>query len=165
VISFDAIGPGDFETIAALGERIWHQHYASIVSRAQIDYMLAGRYTPERLRAYVGAPDRWMLVVRDDREPIGYLSYALSDRDAVKLEQLYLLAERRGGGLGGKMIAHVEAHARALGRARLVLTVNKRNESAIAVYQRRGFVVREAAQFDIGGGFVMDDYVMEKALT
>ncbi len=164
MISLDALTADDFATIASLGERIWHQHYASIVSREQIDYMLAGRYTADRLRAYVGAADRWMCVVRSEGEPIGYLSYALYDHDAVKLEQLYLLAEHRGGGLGGRMIAHVEAHARALGRDRLVLSVNKRNTGAIAVYERRGFVVREAAVFDIGGGFVMDDYVMEKAL-
>jgi GNAT superfamily N-acetyltransferase len=165
VISFDPITPADFDTIAQLAERIWRQHYASIVSVAQIDYMLAGRYTPARLAGYVGADDRWMYVVRDGDLPIGYLSYALVDRDAMKLEQLYLLAERRGGGIGGRMIEQVEAHARGLGRTRLVLTVNKRNTSSIAVYQRRGFAVREAAVFDIGGGFVMDDYVMEKALA
>jgi GNAT superfamily N-acetyltransferase len=166
VTSIDPITADDFGTIAQLAERIWHQHYAPIISVAQIDYMLAGRYTPEDLGAYVGGSrDRWMCVVRDDAVPIGYLSYALLEQDAMKLEQLYLLAERRGGGIGGRMIDHVEAHARALGRTRLELTVNKRNTGSIAVYQRRGFVVREAVVFDIGGGFVMDDYVMEKALA
>jgi len=161
----DPLTPDDFATIASLGERIWRQHYAAMISLEQIDYMLAGRYTPDKLAAYVGADDRWMYVVRDDDgAPIGYLSYALRGDGEMKLEQLYLLADRRGGGLGGRMIAHVEDHARALGCARLMLTVNKQNAGAIAVYQRRGFAVRESAVFDIGGGFVMDDYVMEKAL-
>jgi ribosomal protein S18 acetylase RimI-like enzyme len=165
-VSIEPITAADFATIASLADRIWHQHYASIVSIAQIDYMLAGRYTPESLAAYVGdARDRWMCVVRDGGESIGYLSYRLVEPDAMKLEQLYLLAERRGGGIGGRMLDHVEAHARALGRTRIELTVNKRNTGSIAVYERRGFVVREAATFDIGGGFVMDDYVMEKALA
>ena len=161
----DPLGPDDFATIVSLGERIWRQHYATIVSLAQIDYMLAGRYTPEKLAAYVGASDRWMFVARDDDGvPIGYLSYARLTDDEVKLEQIYLLADRRGGGLGGRMIVHVEDHARALGCARLTLTVNKRNVSSIAVYERRGFVIRESAVFDIGGGYVMDDYVMAKEL-
>jgi GNAT superfamily N-acetyltransferase len=161
----DPLGPDDFATIASLGERIWRQHYASMISLEQIDYMLAGRYTPEKLAAYVGASDRWMYVVRDDDgAPIGYLSYKQLSADEVKLEQLYLLAERRGGGLGGRMITHVEDHARALGCARLMLTVNKQNRDSIAVYERRGFAVRESAVFDIGGGYVMDDYVMEKRL-
>jgi len=154
----------DFATVAALGDRIWRQHYASMVSVAQIEYMLAGRYTDAKLAAYVDAPDRWLFIVRDGAEPIGYFSYAKVSADEVKLEQLYLLAEQRGRGLGARMIGHVEAHARALGCRGIVLTVNKHNTGAIAVYTHRGYAVREAAVFDIGNGYVMDDYVMAKAL-
>jgi hypothetical protein len=42
--------------------------------------------------------------------------------------------------------------------------VNKRNASAIAAYRKHGFDVRESVVKDIGGGFVMDDYIMEKRL-
>jgi hypothetical protein len=35
---------------------------------------------------------------------------------------------------------------------------------AISFYQRLGFAVREAVVFEIGNGFVIDDYVMEKPL-
>jgi len=42
--------------------------------------------------------------------------------------------------------------------------VNKRNEKAIGSYKKYGFVVREAIVDDIGCGFVMDDFVMEKVL-
>jgi diamine N-acetyltransferase len=157
----------DFAIVAALADRIWRQHYASIVGLAQVEYMLQGRFTPERLATYLGADDRWFLLVRlpGDDAPVGYLSYARVSPDEMKLEQLYLLAEQRGAGLGRTMIDHVEAHARRLGCARLMLTVNKRNTDSIAVYERRGFAVRESAVFDIGNGYVMDDFVMEKSLT
>ena len=49
-------------------------------------------------------------------------------------------------------------------RAVQALTVNKGNTDSIAVYLKSGFVVREEAVFDIGSGYVMDDYVMEKRL-
>jgi hypothetical protein len=45
-----------------------------------------------------------------------------------------------------------------------MLQVYKRNLSAIAVYRACGFTIREAIVLDIGQGYVMDDYVMEKAL-
>jgi ribosomal protein S18 acetylase RimI-like enzyme len=45
-----------------------------------------------------------------------------------------------------------------------MLQVNKRNVDAIAFYRKAGFTVREESIFDIGNGFVMDDYVMEKVL-
>jgi ribosomal protein S18 acetylase RimI-like enzyme len=164
VITIEPLTEADFAIVRDLGDRIWHEHYGRIISRAQIDYMLAGRYTDESLRRYVGAPDRWMWIVRDDGRPIGYCACSLVAPEEAKLEQVYLLAEQRGGGIGGRMIAHVEAHARAHGATRIYLTVNKRNDSSRAVYERRGYTVREAAVFDIGGGYVMDDYVMEKAL-
>jgi hypothetical protein len=45
-----------------------------------------------------------------------------------------------------------------------MLTVNKRNAKAMAAYQRNGFTLTESVVVDIGGGFVMDDYVMTKEL-
>ncbi len=151
--------------MAGLAGSIWHSHYANIVSTAQIDYMLAGRFKPDKLRAYLNADDRWMLLLRLAGRPIGYCSYSrTSTPGEMKLEQLYLLQEFRGKGLGGFMLRHVEAQARKLGLSVLMLQVNKQNTDAIAVYRKAGFIVREEAVFDIGNGFFMDDYVMEKHL-
>jgi ribosomal protein S18 acetylase RimI-like enzyme len=161
----DAMTAADFETVARLAEMIWREYYTKIVSSAQIDYMLAGRYTPEKLRLYLNADDRWLMLLRIDDRAVGYCSYALADDPGeMKLEQLYLLPELHGQGLGGLMLRHVEGQARARGRSTLVLQTNKRNDIAITFYRRAGFTVREEAVFDIGNGFVMDDYVMEKVL-
>ena len=170
----DALTAADFETLARLAEAIWRAHYSKIITCAQIDYMLAGRYTPEKLRLYLNADDRWLTLLRVDSRAVGYCSYALMDdgemkpgvmkSGVMKLEQLYLLPELRGRTLGKLMLWHVEEQARARGRSTLMLQTNKRNAVAIAFYRKAGFTVREEAVFDIGGGFVMDDYVMEKAL-
>ena len=47
---------------------------------------------------------------------------------------------------------------------RLRLQVNRGNTQAIRAYRKYGFHVAESRVFDIGGGFVMDDHVMEKPL-
>jgi ribosomal protein S18 acetylase RimI-like enzyme len=165
---FAPLTRADFAVVASLADRIWRQHYASIVGLAQVEYMLAGRYTDDNLARYLDADDRWMWLVyaADGDAPVGYLSCArvAGVPDEMKLEQLYLLAEARGGGLGGLMLDAVERHARAHGCTRVMLTVNKGNTGSIAVYEKRGFTVRESAVFDIGGGYVMDDFVMEKRL-
>jgi ribosomal protein S18 acetylase RimI-like enzyme len=70
--------------------------------------------------------------------------------------------QRRG--VGGQLIEHVAARARKLGYPCVILAVNKRNTTAIGSYRKYGFVVRESIVDDIGHGFVMDDYVMEKKL-
>ncbi len=153
-----------FGTVTALAETIWRSHYPAMISRAQIDFMLAGRYTPERLSRYLDAEDCWLELLTVDGIPVGYCCYALTNtRQEMKLQELYLLSDYRGCGLGGFMLRHVEAQARTRGCTALLLTVNKGNTDAIAVYRHAGFSVREEAVFDIGNGFVMDDYVMVKS--
>jgi GNAT superfamily N-acetyltransferase len=161
----DAMTEADFEIIARLAETIWRSHYASMISMAQIEYMLAERYSPGKLRQYINAADCWMDLLRLANDPVGYCSCArTSISGEMKLEQLYLLQEHRGKGLGGLMLRHVEARARGQGLNVLALQVNKRNAGSIAFYRNAGFRVREEAIFDIGNGFVMDDYVMVKTL-
>ncbi|HEX7470237.1 MAG TPA: GNAT family N-acetyltransferase, partial [Verrucomicrobiae bacterium] len=81
-----------------------------------------------------------------------------------KLHKLYLLPETHGRGLGSLLLQHCEREAGKLGARRLMLAVNKRNAKAIAAYQRNGFAVADSVVTDIGGGFVMDDYIMAKDL-
>jgi ribosomal protein S18 acetylase RimI-like enzyme len=161
----DALTEADFPVVAALATTIWHAHYATIISVAQIEYMLAGRHTPENLHRYLQADDRWMYLLRLSGTPVGYCSWARTTTPhEMKLEQLYLLEEHRGQGLGGLMLRHIEHHARLQKCRQLSLQVNRQNTAAIAVYQNAGFTVREAIVLDIGQGFAMDDFVMVKAL-
>ena len=109
----DAMTVADFATLAQLAETIWRAHYTRIIGSAQVDYMLADRYTPEKLRLYLDADDRWLMLLRIDNRPIGYCSYALTKNPGeMKLEQLYLLPELRGQGLGRMMLLNIEESAR-----------------------------------------------------
>jgi ribosomal protein S18 acetylase RimI-like enzyme len=83
----------------------------------------------------------------------------------MKLHKLYLLPELHGRGLGSRLLEHCQDEARRQGARRLILAVNKRNARAIAAYRRNGFAVVESVVTDIGGGFVMDDYLMGKDLV
>ena len=46
----------------------------------------------------------------------------------------------------------------------LILNVNRYNTGAVRAYERCGFVIRESGDFPIGNGFVMEDYIMARAL-
>lgn len=162
----DPLTRADFATAGALARSIWHAHYGPLIGAAQVDYMLDRRFTDAGLAAYVGAADRGFELLRDGEATIGYCSYGPSGAPGeLKLEQLYLLPERHGQGFGRLMLNHVEARARALGCDRIMLMVAKANAGSKAVYERAGFSVRGPVTVDIGGGFVMDDYVMEKRLS
>jgi len=59
--------------------------------------------------------------------------------------------------LGSRAVAAIVC----VGLTRLWLTINKRNP-VLQIYERLGFVRTAAIVMDIGGGFVMDDFRMEK---
>jgi ribosomal protein S18 acetylase RimI-like enzyme len=170
-VSLTPVAEPDFAVVRELAGTIWRQHYSGIITAAQIDYMLAGRFSDEALREHVQAADRWLELLRVSGKPVGYCGYELAGMDgneaspvAMKLGQLYVLKSHRGMGLGRYMLRHVEDRARERGSGRLWLQVNKTNTAAIKFYRAAGFVVVQEAVFDIGGGFVMDDYVMAKAV-
>lgn len=154
----------EFPVLRELAETIWRRHYTGIISPEQIDYMLAGRFSDDALRSQLQSPDKWLELLRLPGTSVGYCGYELSheDPDALKVGQLYVREDHRGRGLGRFMLGSMERRARELGRHTLVLQVNKRNTGAIAFYRRAGFEVVREAVFDIGAGFVMDDYVMAK---
>jgi diamine N-acetyltransferase len=154
-----------------LAGTIWRQHYSGIITAAQIDYMLAGRFSEEALREHLATADRWLKLLRVSGTPVGYCGYELASMDGekgisahIKLSQLYVLESHRGMGLGRIMLGHIEQRACEREREKLWLQVNKKNAGAIAFYRAVGFEVVREAVFDIGGGFVMDDYLMVKGI-
>lgn len=159
----------DCAVLRELASTIWRQHYTGIISADQIEYMLSGRFSHEALQTQIGASNKWLELLRVGSEPVGYCGHELTREDdsglpAMKLGQLYVLESHRGLGLGKRMLARVESLAREHGSRTIRLQVNKRNTSSIGFYRAMGFEVFRETVFDIGGGFVMDDFLMEKRL-
>ena len=63
------------------------------------------------------------------------------------------------------MLEYLRGLCREAGARTIWLTVNRRNERAIGAYRRAGFREVRAQVTDIGGGYVMDDYIMELETT
>jgi ribosomal protein S18 acetylase RimI-like enzyme len=96
----------------------------------------------------------------------GFASYFLTGiAGEMKLDKLYVHPRLQRRGYGGMMIERACEVAYSRCCSRLVLAVNKNNRGAIAAYLKHGFSVGDAVVKDIGGGFIMDDYIMEKPVT
>ena len=74
-----------------------------------------------------------------------------------------ILKKFRGNGIATSLFNEI-AKASA-DKESIYLTVNKYNESSIKVYEKLGFKTVDSVVTDIGGGYVMADYIMEKALS
>lgn len=160
------IGEAELPVVRDLAQRIWPVCYAGILSAAQIRYMLAVWYPPTAMAAEMAQRGTWFVLIEAEAHgPAGYLSFELRPgTDMLFINKLYLLPEWHGRGVGAAALAWTEERARELGCRRVQLRVNKANAAAIRAYRRAGFAFVGDVCTDIGGGFVMDDFLMQKAL-
>mgnify|MGYP000347795967 CR=1 FL=1 len=157
-----AVG-SDIEPLRILARTVWQATYSTLISQAQIDYMLSDRYGAALIRAQLDDTEHaWRLACWAD-ERIGF-AHARMEDDICKLDKLYIHPDYQRRGVGRALLNEIKTFAVNHAAAKLCLQVNRGNIAAIAAYQHYGFIMREARVFDIGGGFVMDDYVMETPL-
>jgi diamine N-acetyltransferase len=153
----------DLAPVAELAGIIWRKHYPGIITPGQIDYMLALGYSHEALRRFLVDTGAGLLLAYVAGRLVGFAAYYRPDRgEELKLDKLYVHQDYHGRGIGGALIDRVESAAAAQALPTIILNVNRNNVQAIRAYEAKGFKVREAVVVDIGGGYVMDDYVMAK---
>jgi ribosomal protein S18 acetylase RimI-like enzyme len=160
----------DIPTLAALAREIWRAHYPGIISVAQIEYMLAERYDEAVIREELKRNDLWWDVLMLNGQMTGYSSYFFAGAltgvaSEMKIDKLYLHPRAHRQGYGGMLIQRVAAAATQRGCTRLTLAVNRHNQRAIDAYHKHGFHVASTSVREIGGGFLMDDYIMVKELV
>ncbi len=153
----------DFASITAIAQRTWPTTFGTILSAAQIAYMLEMMYAPEALERQVAQGHRFLLALQTE-QALGYASYELDYLAGVtKIHKLYVLPQTQGNGLGRQLIDRVTSIAAAAGQQRIRLDVNYQN-TAVGFYRHLGFQIVSRQDTDIGQGFLMEDYVMEKNL-
>ena len=165
------IGPlhlDEAEAVVELAGRVWRAHYPGIISAEQIEYMLAQRYRPILVKQFIARGDIWLAARAVGLENPVLVGFAHGHPQAegdYKLDKLYVDLDWQRHGIGGALINALAERAAGHGYSRLVLRVNRQNQNAINAYLKHGFTVSTIYLEDIGGGHVMDDYVMTKELT
>jgi len=154
----------DINTVSRLAREIWTEHFTPIIGEQQVAYMLEKFQSSEPIKNQISEGCEYYLA-KNANEYVGYTAL-ISDLTNRKMmiSKLYTLGKIRGTGVGTALLNHIENTCSYRNISRLWLTVNKYNEDAISWYKHRGFVVTDAVKTDIGSGFYMDDYIMEKAL-
>ena len=99
------------------------------------------------------------IIVKSGDNDIGYLGFH-RESDKVFLSKIYLEKDYRCLGLSSDCLRMLKEKVESEGFHKFYLTVNRGNAGSIAAYRRLGFVIEREQVSPIGGGFVMDDYVM-----
>lgn len=176
----------DIDALAQLAHDIWFEYWPQFIGEDQTRYMVEQFQSPEAIARDIAEHDyEYYFVIDDAGKTVGYVGVAperfanaLDDPranahgtaitplypDRLFISKIYLLAEERGKHYASQILAWLADHARESGLSGMYLTVNKGNELGIRAYAGNGFEVIEAVEADIGEGFVMDDYIMARAV-
>ena len=152
----------DIVITTRLAHQIWHEYFSPIIGKKQVEYMLDKFQSEQEIKKQIKNGYLYYALLSDTRQ-IGYIALRLDD-DALFLSKLYLLKEFRGKGLSHFMFEIAEKIARQHDKKIIRLTCNKNNLSSLAVYEKKGYIIKKAEKTDIGNGFFMDDYILEKTI-
>lgn len=154
---------GQVADVARMAREVWNEHYVPIIGQAQVDYMVAKFQSPEAMRSQIDSGYEYFQI-HESGTNVGYAAIRHDAADArVFVSKLYVLAAHRKSGAGRRTLELIEHMARERGATHLWLTVNKGNLS-VRAYERLGFAIVESLVMDIGDGYVMDDFKMEKPI-
>lgn len=152
---------GELNVVKALANDIWPRVYDYMISQEQITYMLSLMYDLDQLK------QQWLegvkfVLLEVEGIPQGFLSFEEKD-ECIFLHKLYLRPEMQGQGFGKKMLQVAIDFAVDSKIPSLELTVNRNNKS-LDFYLGNGFEIKEEKDFDIGGGYFMNDYILSLAV-
>lgn len=154
----------DLITVEQLAREIWPVTYGGKLSPEQLAYMLNMIYNNASLRDQLLNQHHTFLMVESAGKPVGFASYSTIEPGVSKLHKIYVHQNTQGQGIGKKLIDHIIEQLQTQGIHSLRLNV-KRDNSARFFYEKLGFVITEEVDIEIGNGFYMRDYIMEKKLV
>lgn len=163
-ISFEPVASEDqIREVAALAEEIWHEHYDTMLGSEQVNYMVEKFQSEKAMKEQMEHSGYQYYRLISLAGTVGY--FAIQEEAAsFFLSKIYIARKYRGRGYARKALDFIEQLCLEKKLKKIWLTVNRNNLNSIKVYEKFGFTKTAEKVADIGSGFVMDDFIMEKVL-
>ncbi len=152
----------DIESIQEISKITWADTY-TFLPNGQMEFMLNWMYSNNSLLEQMNTGHQFF-VAEFENNIVGFASTSLQQSNIYKLNKLYVLPSTQKTGAGKALLQRVIAFAKENDAKEIQLQVN-RNNKAKDFYIKQGFVVLYEADFEIGNGFFMNDYVMSLTLS
>lgn len=147
----------DIPSIQSIAKITWANTY-TFLSDEQMSYMLDWMYSTTSLQQQMQNGHQFYVAVVNN-EIIGFASVSKEEESICKLNKLYVLPTTQKTGAGKALLQNVITFTKENKATELQLKVN-RNNNAKDFYLKQGFTILYEADFEIGNGFFMNDYVM-----
>ncbi|WP_028549676.1 GNAT family N-acetyltransferase [Paenibacillus sp. UNC451MF] len=160
---FTKVETEEVANLAQLASEIWYEYFVSIISKEQIDYMVEKFQSTNAITEQIQNQGYEYYFMNMSGKNIGYLGVK-QEEGKLFLSKFYILKEHRGRGYASRAMEFLVDICQKRRLSTIWLTVNRYNDATIAVYEKKGFRTVRTQVADIGNGFVMDDYIMEKEI-
>jgi len=152
----------DIETIQSIAKTTWAVTY-DFLPVGQMEFMLDWMYSTTSLQQQMQNGHHFFVALVDEII-VGFASVSKQDESISKLNKLYVLPTTQKTGAGKALLKRVIAFAQENDAKEIQLQVN-RNNNAKDFYIKHGFTILYEADFEIGNGYFMNDYVMSLRLS
>ena len=152
----------DVRRTAKVAREVWREANTAFCTPEQVEYMIQRFQSVEAISGQLMQGYRYFLIEEGD-EILGYFGVQ-PQGERLFLSKYYILKKNRGCGLFSLGLERMCEICREEDLQAIYLTVNRNNTHAYEVYIAKGFRVTKEECADIGFGFVMDDYIMEKEI-
>ena len=165
MITISEADVNDVKIIQEITNITWPITYGSILSKTQLNYMLGLFYSDEALSKQIETKEQLFYLILDSEATIGFIGieHNYKNEAVTKIHKVYLLPETQGKGYGKIVFDLIEELALKNNSTALLLNVNRFN-TALNFYKKVGFDVKEEVDIEIGNGYLMEDFVMEKTI-
>jgi diamine N-acetyltransferase len=151
----------DIETIQAISKITWEDTYR-FLPNGQMEFMLDWMYSTTSLQQQMQNGHQFFVAEFEDNI-VGFASTSIQESNIYKLNKLYVLPSTQKTGAGKALLESVVDYAKENSGKEIQLQVNRSNK-AKDFYLKQGFTILYEADFEIGNGFFMNDYVMGLSL-
>ena len=165
MIAVKKVGPESIPLIRELAKMTWAIAYAAIISSEQMKYMLELFYSKDSLLQQMQNGHQFIIASEENRA-LGFASYSpksAGEWSLYRLHKIYIDPGQQGKGIGKYLLDFITKDIKPLAATGIELNVNRYNK-ALGFYQKLGFVIIKEEDIDIGNGYFMNDYVLNKII-
>lgn len=166
MISIEKATIQDIPNIQQIAHITWYPTFEKILSKEQIGYMLEMMYSEKSLEEQFEIKKHHFFLAKENNKALGFMSVELNyqNQSVAKIHKIYILPTIQGKGIGKILMKKAEELAQKNKQQSITLNVNRFNK-ALNFYENLGYKNIKTEDIDIGNGYLMEDFVLEKKLN
>ncbi len=163
MIILETVTTKDIPIIQEIAHTTWFPTFEEILSKEQIKYMLEMMYSTESLTEQIEVKNHIFYLAKENTTNLGFISVELNyqNQPKAKIHKIYILPNLQGKGIGKILMQKAEDLALENNQKSITLNVNRFNK-ALNFYENIGYQIIKTEDINIGNGYLMEDFVLEK---